>query len=631
MKICKMHSKRILAIVMMLLLTVGNTFAAVPGSFTTGTESSERMFFFANGNTITISERPDGEAGALITWGESGEALVGPKTTIFGGSHDDDTPMSTHIIMEGGTVNAIFGGGLHKSYVEEALIEIKAGTINYQVAGGGASSLTNKCGCENATWYAGEPENSPCKVMKSTIIIEDGVTFSSQTTNGYSLLFGGGEGIGYTKETVININGGEFVDTYVTAGGSNGYTGRATLNIASGDFKAVVQGINRGTMDEINMNISGGTFNNLYIGGETLDAGVTGTYEKAIANISGDNIKITKLLPGSNGNSVTDDTSKVEISLGSNVLPENITNKEDAEALFGMSGDFSAFKVLGIELNEESVELTKDDTLTLTATVNAGVAVNDKSVIWESEDTEIATVTDGLITAVGVGETTIIAKSKVDETVFAICTVKVNAKEVPGGNNNNDNNDDDNNDNTEEKWENPFHDIKEDAWYYDSIKYVKQNGIFKGMSATEYGPEISMTRGMAVEVLYRLSKEEVTEKSSFEDVSEDAYYANSVAWALKNGIVEGIGDNKFAPDRDITREEFVTMLYRYAEYKNENVEAEFGLEEYEDSKDISKEAVNAFKWVMKSEIVRGVSDTQIAPKKHATRAEVATMLMRFCN
>ena len=103
------------------------------------------------------------------------------------------------------------------------------------------------------------------------------------------------------------------------------------------------------------------------------------------------------------------------------------------------------------------------------------------------------------------------------------------------------------------------------------------------------------------------------------------------AGALKNGIVEGIGDNKFAPDREITREEFVTMLYRYAKYKNENVEAEFDLEKYEDSKDISEEAIDAFKWVMKSEIVKGVSDTKIAPKKHATRAEVATMLMRFCN
>lgn len=623
MRTGKLRSKRILSIVLIFLLSFSNVFAAIPSQLTTGAGDDAKTFFFANGNSIIIKERPDGEAGALITWGESGEALVPANTYVFGGAHDDDTPMLTDIIMEGGTVSAIFGGGLHKSYVSEAYIEIKAGTINYQVCGGGASSFTKSCGCENATWYAGEPENSPCKVLKSNIIVEDGAVFNGQTTNGYSLLYGGGEGVSYTEEATITINGGSFADTYVTAGGSNGYTGTANLNIASGDFQTVVQGVNRGTMDEINMNISGGTFNNLYIGGETTDASVTGSYEKANAVISGDNIKITKLLPGSNGNSVVDDAAKVEISLGNNVIPKNMTTKEMSETLFGISGEFTAFEVEAVKLNKESCEIIVGNTMNLEATVEAGSGVEDKSVIWESENPEIATVSNGVVTAVSEGQTNIIAKSKSDETKLATCTISVIKKS--GGNSGTSGGDEE-----EEKWNNPFEDVSDEAWYYESIEYVNEKGLFKGISENFFGAEIAMTRGMAVEVLYRLSGAEVDENASFEDVAKDAYYSKAISWAKNSGIVEGIGDNKFAPDREITREEYVTILYRYADFMDEDVTAEFDLQDYTDNEQISKSALESFKWAIQNGIVKGVSEDKIAPQKITTRAEVATMMARFC-
>lgn len=622
--------RKILAITLVCLLSFSNVFAADPSQLTTGTGEKEKTFFFANGNSIVIKARTDGEPGALITWGENGEALVPANTSVFGGAHDDDTLMSTDITMEGGTVNAIYGGGMHKSNVSEAYIEIKAGTINYQVCGGGAAALTNSCGCEYASWDDGEAKDSPCRVGKSTIIIEDGAEFNGEGVYGYSLLYGGGQGISYTGEVTININGGNFVDTYVTAGGSNGYTGKGTLNIASGNFQTVVQGINRGTMDEINMNIIGGTFNNLYIGGETLDSSVTGSYNKATAIIDGENIKITKLLPGSNGNSVEDDSSKVEISLGKNVVPENITTKEMAETIFGVGENFNAFEIIDVKLDKESSELKKGETLNLTATVEAGISVEDKSVIWESSNPEIATVINGEVKAIEVGETIITAKSVADESKIATCTIKVISNVTGGNGNNNNNNEEDDEKVDEEEWKNPFNDVKEDEWYYDAVEFVNEEGLFKGMAENVFGADISMTRGMATEVLYRLSGATSDKNSTFDDVPENSYYSKAIAWAQDIGIVQGIGDKKFEPDREITREEFVVILYRYAKYTKADVTAEFDLSDYEDYKDISDSAVEAFRWAVQGGIIKGVSEDSIAPQKDATRAEAATIIVRFC-
>lgn len=599
--------KRIALIGIMFLLTCSTCFAAEPSTM----DISGVTYFFANGNEITIKERTDENEGALITWGENGEILVDSTANIFGGAHDDETEMSTHIIMEGGTVNAIFGGGLHKSNVTEALVEIKEGTINFQVCGGGVAALTTKCGC---TWYNGNAEESNCRVVKSNVEIEEGATFSGKTTNGYSLLYGGGQGISYTKEATITIKGGIFFDTYVTVGGSNGYTEIGILNIQSGNFANVVQGINRGSMKEIKMNISGGTFNNLYIGGETADASVTGSYEKANVVIEGENIKITNLLPGSNGNSVEDDTSKLRISLGKNVLPENITSKEIAESILGANGEYKAYDVISLTLNKENVIMYKGDGYNLIATLETGEGVEDKSLIWESTNPEVATVENGNIKGLKTGETTIIVKAKADETIEARCNVRVFGRSSP----------------TENLWNNPFYDVEKGTWYYNSIRYVNKKGLFKGVKENKFDVKGGMTRGMIVEVLYRLSEEKIEKKTSYEDVNQNAYYSEAIAWAKENEIVEGIGDNKFAPDREVTREEIVMILCRYAEYKEENTEVETNLSKYEDKEEISEKAVAAFKWATKNEIIKGVSENSLAPKKTATRAEVAVIIERYC-
>lgn len=290
--------------------------------------TATKAFFFANGTPITIEAPAEGKEGALITW-EGGSQEVSAATNVFGGAHNNDTAMTTSVTMTGGTVNAVFGGGMHKSHVTQSNVLLKAGVITSQVAGGGASSFATGCGCDYTSgYYAGDAKASPCQVDEANVIVEDGVTVNS-------LLYGGGEGISCTKVANMTIQGGTFTSCWVVAGGSNGYTGAGNLTINGGEFK-VVQGVNRGSMDSIDMDINGGTFANLYIGGETGDTGVTGVYETASADISGANIAV--LRPGSNTASKADADrlDSVEKITGVNVAADaTIGNLEAALTAFG--------------------------------------------------------------------------------------------------------------------------------------------------------------------------------------------------------------------------------------------------------------------------------------------------------
>lgn len=127
-------------------------------------------YFFANGTPITIEASGDD---TLVTW-DGGSQVISSKTNVFGGAHDDDTEMTTNVTMNGGHVNSIYGGGLHKSHVTKAMVKINAGTENFQVIGGGASSLTDLCGCEyQKPWYAGDANESPCRVDETEVIVEE--------------------------------------------------------------------------------------------------------------------------------------------------------------------------------------------------------------------------------------------------------------------------------------------------------------------------------------------------------------------------------------------------------------------------------------------------------------------------
>ena len=175
-----------------------------------------------------------------------------------------------------------------------------------------------------------------------------------------------------------------------------------------------------------------------------------------------------------------------------------------------------------------------------------------------------------------------------------------------------------------------FVDVTTDDWFADAVQYMLDNGMMNGVTDTTFAPSSTTTRGMIVTILYRLEGEPDTAASSFTDVAANMYYADAVAWAQANSIVTGITETTFAPDQAITREQMAAILYRYAQYKGYDVTASNDLSSYTDASQISAYATTAMQWANAEGLITGNTDTTINPTGNATRAELATILMRFC-
>ena len=177
-----------------------------------------------------------------------------------------------------------------------------------------------------------------------------------------------------------------------------------------------------------------------------------------------------------------------------------------------------------------------------------------------------------------------------------------------------------------------FVDVADSDWYADAVQYVFANGLMAGTSDTTFSPNATTTRAMIVTILYRLEGEpEAEATSAFADVAADMYYADAVNWAAANNIVTGYDDTSFGPDDTITREQMAAILYRYAQYKGYDVTTGgMALNEYTDAGQISEYAVPAMQWANENGLITGSTATTIEPQGNALRAEVATILMRFC-
>lgn len=175
-----------------------------------------------------------------------------------------------------------------------------------------------------------------------------------------------------------------------------------------------------------------------------------------------------------------------------------------------------------------------------------------------------------------------------------------------------------------------FNDVSANDWFASAVDYVTGKGMMNGTADNTFSPKAHTTRGMVVTVLYRLENQPSTSAASFTDVASGAYYANAVAWANANGIVSGYGSGKFGPNDKVTREQLAAILYRYAQYKKYDVSGAKSLDGYTDAQSVSNYAVPALQWANAAGVVTGKSGSKLDPKGNATRAEVAAMLMRFC-
>ena len=177
----------------------------------------------------------------------------------------------------------------------------------------------------------------------------------------------------------------------------------------------------------------------------------------------------------------------------------------------------------------------------------------------------------------------------------------------------------------------PFVDVNEGDWFYDAVVYAYQNELMDGVGGNRFAPNSETTRAQLVTILYRLEGEPaVSGDLPFTDVETGIWYTDAILWAAQNNIVNGVNDTEFAPGDEITRQQLVTILYRYAEAKGYDVSASADLSGYPDAGQVQDYAQPAMAWAVAENIIQGMEDGTLKPAGNASRAQIATILMRFC-
>ena len=269
-----------------------------------------------------------------------------------------------------------------------------------------------------------------------------------------------------------------------------------------------------------------------------------------------------------------------------------------------------------VQVLPTAIKLDQTKTIVLGESVNLEVTLEpenatDKTIVWSTSDDKIATVEGGKVTAIGCGTATITAK--IGE-VYATCAVSVICDDENCA---------------------YYDDVNEDAWYHPAVDFVTEQDIMQGIAEKTFAPEMELTRAQFAQILYNMEgKPEYETDKAFDDVQEkedgvDVWYYDAVMWAASTGIVKGYEDGCYYPDEDITRQEMVTMLHRYAEYKKVLTdEISEDLEAFPDSDNDSVWDKEAFAWAVQHGIVNG-KDGKLAAGDPARRCEIAKIVMVY--
>lgn len=248
--------------------------------------------------------------------------------------------------------------------------------------------------------------------------------------------------------------------------------------------------------------------------------------------------------------------------------------------------------------------------------------ISEDRIQWEVDDTTVARCTDDGILCVGGGTTTVRATFG---SLVQTFTLEVSGAALP-----------DDCDGGPLCPSYQFVDMPPASdWSHAGIDYVLTNGLFQGVSSYEFEPDEPMTRAMLVTVLWRLEGKPVPEGvNDFIDVQDNFWYTEAIVWASENGIVKGVGEGCFEPDESITREQMATILYRYASKKGYDTSAAVSLEQYPDWALVNDWSYDALSWATAEGLINGTTFSgdpavYLLPEGEASRAQVATILMRF--
>ena len=179
--------------------------------------------------------------------------------------------------------------------------------------------------------------------------------------------------------------------------------------------------------------------------------------------------------------------------------------------------------------------------------------------------------------------------------------------------------------------ENPFTDVPASHWAHDDITYVYENDLMNGTDGSLFSPESTTTRAQVVTVLYRLAGQPAANwENPFWDVPASAWFHDAVTWAWENDITGGVSSTHFGAGNAVTREQLATFLYRYAQDQGYDTSARADLSGYSDAGLVSSYATEALSWANATGLITGTTGTTLSPQGSATRAQVATILSRFC-
>jgi hypothetical protein len=187
-------------------------------------------------------------------------------------------------------------------------------------------------------------------------------------------------------------------------------------------------------------------------------------------------------------------------------------------------------------------------------------------------------------------------------------------------------------------WMNPFHDVMNDAWYYQAVAYANEKDLMKGQTDTTFGPQIAMTRGMLVTILGRMEGVDTTvyaAGNTFSDVDNHQYYAPYIAWASEKDIVNGMGEDRFAPNAAVTREQMAVMITNYLTFKEQGPTGTWAiLLTYGDLDKVSSWANEGVMFMTMKGLMKGMGDDKMgnslfAPNATSTRAQTAQVMMNL--
>ena len=176
-----------------------------------------------------------------------------------------------------------------------------------------------------------------------------------------------------------------------------------------------------------------------------------------------------------------------------------------------------------------------------------------------------------------------------------------------------------------------FLDVNTGAWYYDAVKYAVENGLMSGTGTYTFEPNTTLSRGMIAQMLYALEgKPSISSANNFTDVSSSDWYDKAASWAQSKGIITGYEDGRFGPNDPLTREQLALILYNYAKSEGYGTSAKADLSKFTDGTSTSAWAQQAMSWAVGEGLLSGRGVNMLYPTGTATRAEVAQIMMNFC-